>query len=112
LEDIAFFNSYAGELLPDFVPDPDLRKRLVTAAAVLVRTFARGLPALSGSSIEYLWRNVLSGDSRITVEPHAITVRLKPRPLQIVLRMAGLQESQFELPWLADTRITVRFDEE
>jgi hypothetical protein len=99
-------------LLPGFVGDRDLRKRLAVAAAVLVRAFARGLPALGGSSIEYLWQNVLSGDARIAVERHAIAVRLKPRPLQIVLRMAGLQVLRFEIPWLGDTRITVRFDED
>jgi hypothetical protein len=111
-EDVAFFHSYGGELLPGFVGDRDLRKRLAVAAAVLVRAFARGLPALGGSSIEYLWQNVLSGDARIAVERHAIAVRLKPRPLQIVLRMAGLQVLRFEIPWLGDTRITVRFDED
>jgi hypothetical protein len=110
-EDVAYFNSYEGESLPDFVPDPDVRKRFAVAAAVLVRSFARRLPALGGSSVEYLWRNVLSGDSRIAVALGAITVRLKPRPLQIVLRMAGLHESQFEVPWLNDVRIRVRLDE-
>ena len=110
-EDIAYFNSYEGELLPDFIPDAELRKRLAVAAAVLVRAFARGLPALGGSSVEYLWRNILCGDSWVALAPGSVTIRLKARPLQIVLRMAGLHESRFEVPWLSNKPITVRFEE-
>ena len=110
-EDIAYFNSYDGELLPDFTPDAELRKRLAVAAAVLVRAFARELLATRGSSIEYLWRNILCGDSWVALASGSITIRLKPRPLQIVLHMAGLHQSRFEVPWLNHKSISMRFEE-
>jgi len=61
-----------AELLPDLALDPDTRASLAVCAAVLLRAFAGRLPALGGSSIDYLWRNVLVGDARIeTATLHA-----------------------------------------
>lgn len=110
-EDVADLALDEGEeLLPGFIPNADLRKQLAIAAAILWRSFAAKFPGIGRSSIEYLWRNVLAGDAWLSVSPDAIDVRLEPRPLQIVVRMAGLQECKFALPW-SKQRVTIRFEE-
>jgi hypothetical protein len=77
------------------------------AAAVLLRGFAQRLPGLGRSSFDYLWRNILSGEGTITVEPGRILVALGPRPLEIVLRMAGLHELGLVPPWTPETEVVV-----
>jgi hypothetical protein len=90
--------------------EPSLRGELELAAAVLLRGFARTLPGLGRSRIDYLWRNILSGEGTITAEPSRILVALAPRPLEIVLRMAGLHELRLAPPWKPETEVVVRFD--
>ena len=84
---------------------------MALAAATLMRSFARRLPGMGKSSAEYLWNNVLSGEARITVSPGRILVQLAPRPLQIVMRMSGLHDAAFRLPW-QEIEVTIRLDEE
>jgi hypothetical protein len=60
------------------------------AAHALMRRFARRFLGLDRSSAPYLVRNILTGGGTIIQDPGRIVVRLTPRPLQIVLRMAGI----------------------
>jgi hypothetical protein len=109
-EDIEDLHTCGGNGWPGIAIDGSLRDQLSTAAAVMIRSFARQLPGLGQSSFDYLWRNILSGDSMIKTVPSQILVELATRPLAIVLRMAGLHEMHFKLPWSADTEVVVRFD--
>jgi hypothetical protein len=90
--------------------EPPVRRELQLAAAVLLRGFARRLPGLGRSSFGYLWLNILSGEGMITAAPGRILVTLAPRPLEIVLRMAGLHELSLVLPWKPETEVVVHFD--
>ena len=109
--DIEHFSAAGRALLPGLdLPGP-LRQELALAAATLMRSFARRLPGMGKSSAEYLWSNVLSGEARITVSPGRILVQLAPRPLQIVMRMSGLHDAAFRLPW-QEIEVTIRLDEE
>lgn len=110
-EDVAYFLSDNEPIFPGLALDADTRTSLAVCAAVLMREFARRLPALGGSSIEYLWRNVLAGAAKIVVSGDFIEVRLKPRALQIVLQMTGLHERAMPLPGCAPRSFIVRFDE-
>lgn len=109
--DVAYFASSNVELLPDLALDPVTHASLAVCAAVLLRAFAGRMPALGGSSIDYLWRNVIAGDARIAIANDSITVHMKPRPLQIVVRMAGLHDRIIELPGCPPQLFVVRFVE-
>jgi hypothetical protein len=107
-EDVAWFG--ARELIPDVPMDAELRNAVTVCAAVLMRAFARTLPALGGSSIEYLWQNVLAGEGRFVRGANGVEAHLQPRPLQIVLRMAGLHDRTLHVPWLDPPILTIHFE--
>jgi len=109
-DDLAHFQQKALTLHPSLEEDSRLHRTLAIAAAVLVRSFTSYLPGLGTSSLGYLWRNVLSGASRITATPKNIEVQLASRPLQIVIRMATSSVSQFTVPWNEELTIIVKFD--
>lgn len=110
--DMEAFNISGRELFPDVSLGEALSKDLATGAAALMRGLARSLPGLARARAEYLQRNILSGPSRITVGPGRILVQPSPRPLQIIVRMAGLHDTNFELPGKSGAKVTIRFDEE
>ena len=97
---------------PEIDLEPALRAEVARAAAVLLRSFARALPGLGRTSFDYLWKNILSGEAAITLLPGRILVELAPRPLEIVLRMAGLRDLCFTPPWMPDTEILITFGQQ
>ena len=98
--------------LDRLLPEPEPDDACSRAALQLTRQFARRLMGLERSSPAYLFRNVISGHATIRRTPERIVVRLRPRPLQIVLRMAGLTNFNFVLPWLPDTEILIEMPDE
>jgi hypothetical protein len=108
-EDIAWFG--APELIPGVPIHEELRHALTVSAAALLRAFARTLPALSGSSIEYLWQNLLAGDAHLLHGADGLVAHLRPRPLQIVLRMACLHDRTVHVPWLDPPVLTIHFEQ-
>ena len=105
-EGIEFFQAH----IAGFCADAGMRTELAWAAALLMRGLARRLPGLSKSSADFLWRNVLAGDAWFTVSPGLILVELSARPLEIVMRMAGLHDLTFSPPWLPDGEVRIRFE--
>jgi hypothetical protein len=91
--------------------DPPLSEELKQSAAALMRGLARRLPGLGKSSFGYLWSNVLNGGASVTVSNGKIVVDFAPRPLQIVLRMAGYKDLNLTPPWHGETEILLRFTE-
>jgi hypothetical protein len=82
------------------------------AAALVARAAVRGLAArLSGlawSSAGHLRDNVLAGSATVRDVGPEIEVTLARRPLDIVLRLAGIDGCEFSVPWLAGRTVTVR----
>jgi hypothetical protein len=107
-EDLKYIDAAGETWGPGIALESALRNQLVVAGAVLLRSFARGLPGLGQSSFDYVWRNILSGDAVITVSPGRVLVELAPRPLEIVLHMGGFHEMRFIPPWMAETEVVVR----
>lgn len=107
-EDLQCIEAAGTGCWPGITLGLSMRSQLVLSAAVLLRSFARRLPGLGRSTFNYLWRNILSGGAMITVSPGRILVELAPRPLEIVLRMAGFHEMRFMPPWMAETEVIVR----
>jgi hypothetical protein len=95
---------------PEIMLEESMRSQLGLASTVLLRDFARRLPGLGRSSSAYLWRNILSGDGFITSTAGRVLVELAPRPLEIVLRLAGFDAIRLTPPWLADTEMVIRIE--
>jgi hypothetical protein len=99
-QDLEQVDGASSHCWPDIALDESLRRDLALDAAVLLRNFARQLPGLGKSSFQYLWQNILSGRGVIRREPGQVVVELAPRPLEIVLRMAGFNHMRFTPPWM------------
>jgi hypothetical protein len=106
-QDLQPFQTHLSELHLD----TGLCIHLAKAAALLTKLLAQRLPGLGNSSASFLWRNVLSGDTWFTVSPGKILVELSARPLEIVMRMAGLHELILHLPWLPEEEVRIRFQD-
>lgn len=105
--DLQPFQTHLSELHLDLA----LCSQLAKAAAWLTKLLAQRLPGLGNSSAGFLWRNVLAGDAWFTVRPEQILVELSGRPLEIVMRMAGLHELILHLPWLPEQEVRIRFQD-
>lgn len=68
-------------------------------ARAVVKTFARHLVGFEWSSAPYLYTNFLSGEARAQVHDSLLSVVLPPPPLALVLRMTGMDDLWYELPW-------------
>lgn len=77
------------------------------AARALMKEFAARLMNFGWSSAEYLSRNFLEGMSTVQVESGRVDVRLARSPLHIMLRIAGMDEQSYTVPWLNDTQVTL-----
>ena len=86
--------------------------KLPEIAARMMRRFAQSLPGLGSSSPEYLWRNVLAGSDHLRVNDREIVMEFSPRPLAIVLHMAGFQGLKVRLPWMPDVQVTLELRKE
>jgi hypothetical protein len=107
-EDFNLITASQDSIWPGIALEPMVRRDVALARVVLLRNFARRLPALGQSKLDYLWRNILCGDAVITTSPGQIVVELAPRALEIVLGMAGFREARFTPPWMAETEAVVR----
>jgi hypothetical protein len=85
---------------PDAVSNPALDLTLTLIARSILKHFARRILGFELSSPEHLYQNVLSGMSEITSSKEKIEVRLPRSPLSVVLRLCGLQNQIYRLPWL------------
>lgn len=81
----------------------DLTWSLVARAAL--RHFAGRLPGFASSSAEHLYQNFLAGVSTVRTTSELIEVRLPPCPLSIVLRLSGVWDQTYALPWLGGRQI-------
>ena len=80
------------------VPDADLTLAL-TAIAVL-RVWARWLRQFAASTTPYLLENFIRRPGQVSVGAQEITVNLEPRPLDIVIDVAGYSARLERVPWL------------
>lgn len=70
--------------------------------------FASRLFGFAGSSEEFLYANFCEGRGAICETDDAIVVELPPVPLEVVLRLAGIDGRRFTVPWIPDRTIELR----
>ena len=102
-EDFAHFSLH--EYLPQLDREFDLF--LTVTARAILRHFARRLPAFASSSPEHLYRNFLAGDGFLRDRGDRIEVELPPVPLSLVLRIAGIHDEQYSLPWWKGRKVCI-----
>jgi len=100
------------EPAPGFLRSETLDRVSSLAAHALMRGFARRFLTFRDSSAPYLCRNLVLGATRIHIGGARIEVRLSPRPLDIVLRIAGIHGDEFEPSWLHGKQVRLVLAEE
>jgi hypothetical protein len=93
--------------LDRILPEPERDDSCSRAAHALMKRFARRFLGLERSSPAYLLGNILSGGATVAKAPGRIVVRVAPRPLQIVLHMAGIHGLTIRPPWLPETEVAI-----
>jgi len=104
-KELAYFSLTDRE--PAIVADEDFDLVWSLVARALMKEFAHRLMNFGWSSAEYLAQNFLEGSSTLVVESGRVDVRLARVPLHIMLRIAGLDEQSYTVPWLNDTQVTL-----
>ena len=88
----------------DDVPDDGDAEQL---AKEVMQKFASRLFGFAGSSPAYLYTNFLEGFGSISERDAEIVVELPPVPLEVILRLAGMHERRFTVPWIPDKTIVL-----
>jgi hypothetical protein len=82
-----------------------------TASARVLQGFARRIPGFAASSADFLRENFLSIVAAVDFEEDRIAVTLSRPPLDLILRVAGVNRGIRDWEWL-DRRPFVLFSEE
>jgi hypothetical protein len=85
------------------VPEADLTTAL--AAVVLLHVWARWLRQFAASSVPYLLTNFIRRPGRVYTDANSILVEMEPRPLDVVIHMAGYTAELERVPWLGHRRV-------
>jgi hypothetical protein len=86
---------------------PDAPPAAAVAGRAVLQELARRLHGFERSTPQHLRRNVLERPAN--VHPHAAGVRveLAPAPLDVLLRLAGLERDRFDVPWLGEVELVL-----
>lgn len=76
-------------------------------AIEVMQKFASRLFGFAGSSLPYIYTNFLEGFGSIRTRDDEIVVELPPVPLEVILRLAGMHERRFTVPWIPDKTIVL-----
>ena len=75
------------------------------AAIACLRLWARWLRQFSFSSAPYLLQHFVRRPGRVTVDVDELLIELEPRPLDMVIEMAGYTSELEQVPWLGGRRV-------
>ena len=87
------------------LPEADLT--LLLTANALLRLWARWLRRFSESSASCLLGNFIRRGGEVRRDSRGLTVRLEPRPLDVVLDMVGYTADLERVPWLDHSEIRI-----
>jgi hypothetical protein len=94
-----------GALAPGKLGLPAHDLLLGVMASGLLRLWARWLRNFSDSSASYLLEQFLQRPGTVLAGPNEWRIVLEPRPLDVVLDMAGYFDPLERVPWLAGRRL-------
>ena len=87
---------------------PDVELTLTLAAIAVVRGWGRWLGRFAGSSTPYLLASFLRRPGLVRAGRGGIEVEYEPRPLDVVLGLAGYGATIEAVPWLGGRRVGFR----
>jgi len=108
-----------AQCLPDLddVDLPDGKLGAEDADAVLgllaltvLRTWSRWLGRFAESSVGYLLAHFVRRPGRLRWTDEELVVELEPRPLDVVISLAGYDRPMEAVPWLGHRRVVYRMD--
>jgi hypothetical protein len=85
------------------IPEADLTMGLTAIA--LLRLWSRWLRGFADSSVPFLLQNFIRRPGRVWTESEVIRVEIAPKPLDLVLEMAGYTAELAGIPWLGGRRV-------
>ena len=80
---------------------------VAVAGRALLRELAHRLGGFERSTPRHLWRNVLDRPARVEVQAGRTHVELGPAPLDVMLRLAGVDGERFDVPWLGEVELVL-----
>jgi hypothetical protein len=86
---------------------PGASAAVAVAGRAVLRELAHRLAGLARSSPEHLWRNVLDRPARVEAHARGLRVELGPAPLDVLLRLAGVDRDRFAVPWLGEVELAL-----
>lgn len=92
----------------------DLQEADLTVGLIaisLMRLWARWLRQFADSSISYLSANLIAHAGHLLIDDNAIVVEMEPKPLDMVLEMAGYLDEIEHIPWFENRRVCFRRQE-
>ena len=101
VDDLAYLSLH--DVVPPTHPELDLSWTLVARA--ILKHFARRLIGFEMSSAQYLYSNFLAGTGFIRDSGERIEAELTCSELSIVLRLSGLLQETYVLPWIQGREI-------
>ena len=107
-EDLAYFSLL--NVFPQIQPEFDLTWTLVSRA--ILKHFARRLIGFDMSSPAYVYQHFLAGTGFVRDSGERIEVELPSSDLSIILRLSGLLNETYVLPWIEGREICLRPPEE
>ena len=95
-------------------PPLELRFDLAWALAArnVLKAFGARLLGFGSSSVPHLWENALAGLTLVRVRGDVVEVELPRVPLDVVLRLSGVDGRTYTVPWLPDLEIRLRLPSE
>jgi hypothetical protein len=85
------------------LPEADLTIALTAMASL--RVWARWLRQFAASSVPYLLANFIRRPGWVYTDDHSVLVEMEPRPLDIIIDMAGYTADLERIPWLGQRRV-------
>jgi hypothetical protein len=83
---------------------------LIAVSGIILHSFATRLGAFAGSSPSYLRRNILESQAVVERRTTELHVRFLSCPLQMVLRMVGLDSDSWQITWTPELTLTFEFE--
>lgn len=104
----AYYMDYVDmEMLQKDCHVPDYMAMVNTVTGLVYRIFAGHLRGFEKSSMDYLFSNFIKRSSLITIKKKSLSIQMGKKPLDMVLRIAGLTDSGYYIPWSGNREVTI-----
>ncbi|MBN2440651.1 MAG: hypothetical protein JXJ04_04880 [Spirochaetales bacterium] len=101
----SFYFDYINIIKPG--ESPGFETILSAAADIMLRIFARKLGGFEKSSTRYIFEQFIKRKGMLTMKKKSLKVIIERKPMDVVLRLSGLSDTCFQIPWLGNRTVTM-----